>query len=290
MQSRGRLGAALMLGLSVVVVQLVGSALSNSLALLADAGHMLTDVLAIALAIVAITLAARASAPRRTFGLYRLEILATVFNGLLLLALSGFILVEAVDRWRDPQALSAGWMIAAALYGVAANVISMLLLRRGAGESLAVRGAYLEVLSDALGSMGVLLAGIAVISFGWVHADALVSMAIALFMIPRTLVLLRDAFGVLMESAPRGVDLDRLRNELLSCSGVTEVHDLHVWTITSGMASLTAHAVVEPDPFHQGVGATVLADLQRVAHDLFGIEHSTFQLEMADHEESGQHP
>lgn len=292
MRSRGRLLIALGIGVSVVAVQLLGAVLSDSLALLADAAHMFTDVAGIALAILAISLAARATAPRRTFGLYRLEILAAVANGLLLLALSAYILVEAVQRWQQPVAVQPGIMIAAAVYGVLANGTSMYLLRHGSRASLAVRGAYLEVLSDALGSIGVAIAGVVVWTTGYARADVIVSVLIALFMIPRTLLLLRDAFGVLMENAPRGIDLDRLRADILAVPGVVAVHDLHVWTITSGMPSLSAHVAASGDPYSDGSGTRVLCDVQAVVHDRHGIEHCTLQIEAPDHVvgEESAHP
>lgn len=292
MRNRGTLVVALCLGLSVVVVQLLGAYLANSLALLADAAHMVTDVAGIALALIAISIAARPTRPSRTFGLFRLEILATVANGFLLLGVSGYILFEAVQRWSDPEPVKPGVMIAAALYGLAANAVSMCMLRRGAKESLAIKGAYLEVFSDALGSLGVLLAGVVVLATGFDRADVIVSVAIALFMIPRTLLLLRDAFGVLMENAPRGLDPERVRDDLAAVPGVVSVHDLHVWCITSGMASLSAHVVVEPACFAGDRQPELLAELQQILHERFDIEHSTLQVELPQHRagESGQHP
>lgn len=292
MRNRGTLVIALCLGLSVVAVQLVGAFLANSLALLADAAHMFTDVAGIALAIVAISIAARRTRPSRTFGLYRIEILATVANGFLLLGVSAYILVEAVQRWSHPEPVQPGVMIVAALYGVAANVASLLLLRRGSRESLAVKGAYLEVFSDALGSFGVVVAGLVVLGTGFDRADVIVSVVIAIFMVPRTLLLLRDAFGVLMENAPRGVDPELIRTDLAALPGVRSVHDLHVWAITSGMPSLSAHIVVEPSCFGADDQARLLAELQRTLHENFAVEHSTLQIEPPQHREgeSAQHP
>ncbi|MGB3673907.1 MAG: cation diffusion facilitator family transporter [Candidatus Nanopelagicales bacterium] len=292
MQNRKRLLITLCLGLSVLVVQAIGAVASGSLALLADTVHVFADVFGVFLALVAITLAARPTKQRRTFGLYRLEILATVANGLLLLGLSVFILVEAYERWFDPKPIDAPVMLLAAVFGLVANCIGVWLLRRGAKDSLAVRGAYLEVMSDALGSVGVIAAAIVLMTTGWEQVDSLVSLAIALFIIPRTLLLLRDAFSILMESAPTGVDLDEIRAHMAKVPGVVAIHDLHVWTITSGMPSLSAHVTVEPNPFVDGSGERVLDELKDCLHDCFEIGHTTFQLESVEHsaQEDVQHP
>lgn len=291
MQNRPQLIRALLLGLSIVVVQVLGALWSNSLALLADAAHTLTDVAGIGLAVAAITVAAKPTKPHRTYGLYRLEVIATIANGLLLLGLSAYILYEAVQRWSSPEEITPGIMIAAALYGVVVNGISLAMLRRGSGESLAVKGAYLEVLSDTLGSLGVVLAGLVVLATGFDRADVVVSVAIALFMIPRTLLLLREAFGVLMENAPRELDLESMKADMLQVPGVTALHDMHVWTITSGLIAMSCHVTVTDDPFTGGCGSAVLDDLQDLLHDKYGVSHSTLQLEPpahADHE-AGSH-
>ena len=292
MKNRKRLVATLCLGLSVLVIQTIGALWSGSLALLADAVHVFADVFGVFMALVAVTIAARPTKQRRTFGLYRLEILATVANGLLLLGLSAFILIQAYERWFNPEQINAPIMLAAATYGLVANGVGVYLLRRGSQESLAVRGAYLEVMSDALGSLGVMIAAVVLMATGWEQVDSLVSPGIALFMIPRTLLLLRDAFSVLMESAPTGVDLDEIRAHMSDVEGVVAIHDLHVWTITSGMPTLSAHVTVEPDPFQNGSGAKVLDELNECLHDCFEIGHTTFQLESVEHSqnEEGQHP
>ncbi|MEI2728202.1 MAG: cation diffusion facilitator family transporter [Candidatus Nanopelagicales bacterium] len=292
MKNRKRLVATLCLGLSVLVIQTIGALWSGSLALLADAVHVFADVFGVFMALVAVTIAARPTKQRRTFGLYRLEILATVANGLLLLGLSAFILIQAYERWFNPEQINAPIMLAAATYGLVANGVGVYLLRRGSQESLAVRGAYLEVMSDALGSLGVMIAAVVLMATGWEQVDSLVSLGIALFMIPRTLLLLRDAFSVLMESAPTGVDLDEIRAHMSDVEGVVAIHDLHVWTITSGMPTLSAHVTVEPDPFQNGSGAKVLDELNECLHDCFEIGHTTFQLESVEHSqnEEGQHP
>ncbi len=292
MANRKRLLITLCLGLSVLVVQAIGAVLSGSLALLADTVHVFADVFGVFMALVAITIASRPTKQRRTFGLYRLEILATVANGLLLLGLAAFILIQAYERWFNPEPIDAPIMLAAGVFGLVANSVGAWLLRSGSKDSLAVRGAYLEVMSDALGSLGVVLAAVILITTGWEQVDSLVSLAIALFMIPRTLLLLRDAFSILMESAPTGVDLDEIRQHMSGVPGVVAVHDLHVWTITSGMPSLSAHVTVEPDPFVDGSGARILVELNECLHDCFEIGHTTFQLESVEHSrsEGEQHP
>ncbi|MFZ1363108.1 MAG: cation diffusion facilitator family transporter [Candidatus Nanopelagicales bacterium] len=292
MRNRGRLAVTFCLGLLVLVVQLIGAAISGSLALLADSVHVFADSFGVGLALLAVTVAARKTKPSRTFGLFRLEILATVFNGVLLLALSGFILYEAWERWNSPSTIDAPVMLVAAVFGLVANLVGVYLLRRGAQESLAVKGAYLEVLSDALGSIGVVIAAIVIWTTGWDRADVLVSLAIALFIIPRTFLLLRDAINVLLESAPPDLDLDEVRAHILAVDGVAEVHDLHAWTITSGMPSLSAHVFVDPDPYRDGSGSEILLRLQDCVADCFGITHTTFQLESATHSEHEdvQHP
>lgn len=285
LRNRGRLLAALPLGASIVVVQLIGALWSGSLALLADTVHVFADVSGVALVLVAVTVANRPTKPRRTFGLFRIEILATVANGALLLILAVFILVEAVSRWRNPVELQPTIMIAAAAYGFVANLAGAILLHRGSRESLAVRGAYLEVISDAAGSVGVLVAGLVVLLTGWERADVVVSVAIAAFIIPRALSLLRDALSVLMENAPHGLDLEDVRSHMCQVQGVVAVHDLHAWTITSGMVSLSAHVTAEPSPYCDGNGARVLAALQECLRECFDIEHTTFQLEAVAHAE-----
>jgi cobalt-zinc-cadmium efflux system protein len=278
MRNRKQLTIVLCLGLSVLIVQLIGAYLSGSLALFADAIHVFADVMGVGSALIAVVIAARPTQPKRTFGLFRVEVLVATGNCFLLLALSAFILWQGVNRWFHPEEVTPSFMIAAASYGVIANGIGLVLLRQGAGESLTVKGAYLEVLSDCLGSIGVVIAAIVILVTGWLQVDALVSIGIALFMIPRTLLLLRSSLSVLMETAPPDLDLDEVRKAMLEVAGVVEVHDLHAWVITSGMASLSAHVAVADDPFRDDLGARMLAELKLRAQR-FEIVHTTFQLE-----------
>jgi cation diffusion facilitator family transporter len=280
---RRRLAVVLGLTVAVLVAEVVGAVLSGSLALLADAGHMATDAAGIALALGAVTLAQRPARGRRTFGWQRVEILAAVANGLLLLGVSGYVLVEAVLRLGRPAEIGSGLMMAVAGAGLVVNLVALALLRRGRGESLNVRGAYLEVLGDALGSVAVLVAGAVIALTGWAPADTLASLLIGVLVLPRAWHLLREALDVLLEAAPRGVDLDDVRSHILGVDGVLGVHDLHAWTITSGLPVLSAHVVVSDEALEAGHGGRVLDALCACLGDHFDVDHCTFQLEAPTH-------
>ncbi len=280
---RSRLVVVLGLTLTVLVVQLVGAALSNSLALLADAGHMLTDVAGVGLALLAITLANRPASPRRTFGYYRLEILAALANAVLLIGVALWVLVEALDRLQNPPDVAAGTMLLFALVGLAANLVGMMLLRGGAGSSLNIKGAYLEVLGDALGSLLAASAAVIIMATGWLRADAVGSMLVALLILPRAWLLVRDAVDVLLEASPKNVDLDAVRQHILDTPGVVGTHDLHVWTITSGMPVLASHVVVDDAVIAEGRSGHVLDELTACLADHFAVEHCTFQIEPQGH-------
>ena len=283
---------ALTITLVVLVVELVGAALSGSLALLADAGHMLTDAAAIGLALLAATLAARPATPQRTFGYERAEILAATLNAVLLLGVAGFVLVEAVRRWVDPAEVEAGPMLVFALVGLVANAASLAVLRGGQAESLNMRGAYLEVLGDLLGSVAVIVAAGVILASGYTRADAIASVVIALLILPRTWLLLRDAVDVLLEATPRNVNLREVREHIRRVDGVVDVHDLHAWTITSGMPVLSAHVVVSDDALAERGGGRILDELCACLGDHFDVAHCTFQLEPVTHRdhESPVHP
>ena len=276
--SRDRLVAVFALTATIFVVELVGGLVSNSLALLADAGHMFTDVAGIGLALLAIWFAGRPANGGRTFGYLRLEILAAVVNAVLLFGVSAFILFEAWRRLSDPPEIATGLMLVVALVGLAANAVSLFLLRKAQGESLNMRGAYLEVMGDFAGSAAVIVAAIVIALTGWTPADAAASAVIGLLIIPRTWSLLRDAVDVLLEATPKGMALDEVRSHILEAAGVADVHDLHAWTITSGLNVVSAHVVLEEgaDP------PTVLDELCRCLSGDFDIDHSTFQLESPD--------
>ncbi len=276
--NRGRLVAVFALTLSVFLVELVAAALSNSLALLADAGHMFTDVGGIGLALLAIWFAARPASVGRTFGYLRLEILVAVINAVLLFGVAAFILVEAWRRLSAPPEIATGLMLAVAILGLAANAVSLYLLRDAQRVSLNMRGAYLEVMGDFAGSVAVIVAAIVIALTGWTPADAVASALIGFLIIPRTWRLLRDAVDVLLEAAPKGIDLEEVRTHIRDVPGVADVHDLHAWTITSGVNVLSAHVVLDEraDP------PAVLDELCSCLSGDFDIEHSTFQLETSD--------
>ncbi|MCZ2836836.1 cation diffusion facilitator family transporter [Modestobacter sp. VKM Ac-2985] len=280
---RGRLAIVLALTASVFVFELIGALISGSLALLADAAHMATDALGIGMALGAVTLAQRPARGRRTFGWQRMEVLAAVGNGLLLLAVGGYVVVEAVRRIGDPPDIHSGWMLGVALVGLAVNIGSLALLRSGQRESLNTRGAYLEVLGDALGSVAVIVAAVVILTTGWTGADVVASFAVGALVLPRAWSLLREALDVLLEAAPKGVDLEQVRDHVLGVPGVLDVHDLHAWTITSGLPVLSAHVVVSDEALADGHGGRVLDALCHCLGDHFDLEHCTFQLESPSH-------
>ena len=276
---------AVVLGLTVVVmaVEVAGAVVSGSLALLADAGHMATDAVGIALALGAVSLAQRPARGRRTFGWQRAEILAAVANGLLLLAVAVYVLVEAVRRVGHTPEIGSGLMLGVAAVGLAVNLVGLALLHRGRDRSLNVRGAYLEVLGDALGSAAVIVAAVVIATTGWTPADTVASLLISCLVLPRAWHLLREALDVLLEAAPRGVDLEQVRAHMLQVDGVTGVHDLHAWTITSGLPVLSAHVVVTDEALAAGHGGRVLDALGACLGAHFDVEHCTFQIEAATH-------
>jgi cation diffusion facilitator family transporter len=280
---RGRLAVVLALTGGVFVVEVVGALLSGSLALLADAAHMATDALGIGMALGAVGLAQRPARGRRTFGWQRVEVLAAVANGLLLLGVGAYVVIQAVRRIGDPPDIHSGWMLGVAVLGLAVNLGSLMLLRAGQGESLNTRGAYLEVVGDALGSVAVIVAAVVIATTGWTGADVVASFAVGALVLPRAWTLLREAFDVLLEAAPKGVDLDQVRAHVLGVAGVLDVHDLHAWTITSGQPVLSAHVVVREEVLADGHGGRVLDALCSCLGHHFDLEHCTFQLESPGH-------
>jgi cobalt-zinc-cadmium efflux system protein len=280
---RRRLVVVLVLTLGVMAAEIVGALISGSLALLADAGHMATDAAGLALALGAVTLAQRPARGRRTFGWQRVEILAAVANGLLLLVVAGYVLVEAVRRIGRPPEIDSGLMLAVAAVGLVVNLVSLAVLHRGRAASLNLHGAYLEVLADALGSVAVIVAAVVLATTGWTAADVVASVVIGCLVLPRAWHLLREALDVLLEAAPRGVSLDEVRKHILGVDGVLGVHDLHAWTITSGLPVLSAHVVVTDEALAAGHGGRVLDALCECLGEHFDMEHCTFQLEAAAH-------
>lgn len=289
---RSRLVATVALMAAVLAIQVIGSAWSGSLALFADAGHTLTDILGVVMALAAVIWAARPAPPNRTFGRFRVEVLAAGLNGLLLIGLGIFVLIESWDRWGQPATVRSNIMLWVAVGTLAINLVAAALLRRGSRESLTVKGAYLEVLSDALGTAGVVVAALVIIATGWQGADVVASLMIVVLIVPRAIRLLIEAWHILAEAAPRDLDLDALRRNLVEVDHVVGVHDLHVWTITSGQPVLTAHVVIEDSPDSMPDHGRILDALQDVARNQFQIAHCTFQIEQPghrDHEDPG-HP
>ena len=288
---RGRLLVVLVVTLVVMVVEAAAGLVSGSLALLADAGHLLTDAAGVGAALLAATLAARPATVARTFGMQRAEVLAALANGVVLTAVGVWVIVEAVRRWRAPQEVDSGLMLVVAVLGGLANLFCLLLLRPGKSESLNVRGAYLEVLGDLLGSLAVVAAAVVIATTGQLQADAVASAAIALLILPRAWNLLREVVDVLLEATPRGVDLDHVRDHVRSVPGVVDVHDLHAWTITSGVPVLSAHVVVDDECIASGRSGEVLDRLSACLAGHFDVEHCTFQLEPVGHRahESAHH-
>lgn len=282
---RGRLRVALGLTLVVLLAEVVGSFVTGSLALLADAGHMATDAAGIGMALIAIHFANRPATERRTFGYARAEILSAVFNAVLLFGVGAYIAYEAVRRLLSPPEIEGGLTVAFGLVGLVANGVSLALLMRGRNESLNVRGAFLEVMADALGSLAVVVAAAVILLTGFRQADPIASLAIAAMIVPRTWRLLREALDVLLEAAPRDVDLAEVRAHILALPDVEGLHDLHVWTITSGLPVLSAHVVVSERALGERGYEKVLHDLQGCLGHHFDVEHCTFQLEPAGHEE-----
>lgn len=268
---------AIVFGLTAIylVAEVIGGLLTNSLALLADAGHMLTDVAGLGFALIAIRFAERPATPERTYGFYRVEILAALANAVVLIGISIYILIEAWKRFRNPPEVAAGLMLAIAIVGLAVNIVGVALLRRGSKESLNMKGAYFEVMSDMLTSVGVIVAAAILWTTGWRYADPLISAGIGLLILPRTWMLMREAVGVLLEGTPSDVNVTAVRNALSRLPGVCDVHDLHVWTLTSGMNAMSAHVVVR-DP---SAPREVLSAVQETVTANFKVGHVTVQVE-----------
>ena len=274
-----RRALAFALGLTAVytAVEVVGGIAAGSLALLADAVHMLSDNVALALALVAVWLAGKPATAERTYGYKRAEVLAALANGVLLVALAIWIFVEAAMRLRDPGDPLGGWMLAIALLGLVVNVVAGLVLSRSRSDSINVEAAFRHVVADLLGSLGVAVAAIVILTTDWVQADPVVSIVIGVLVLASAWSILRDSTEILLESTPRGLDVAALGRRLASAPGVVEVHDLHVWTITSGFPALSAHVLVRPGEDCHGRRR----ELELLLHDEFGIEHTTLQVDHA---------
>jgi cobalt-zinc-cadmium efflux system protein len=282
---RARLILVLAITCTVLVVEVVGAVVSGSLALLADAGHMLTDVAGLGLALVATMLVRRPATDARTWGFRRAEVLAAAAQAAVLLAVGVFVLVEGVRRLFGPPEVAPTAMVVFGAVGLAGNLVAMALLAGGRSQNLNLRAAFLEVVNDALGSVAVLVAAAVIAWTGWQRADACASLLIGALIIPRTVRLLRDSVDVLLESTPQGLDLAQVRERLLRVPHVHDVHDLHATSVATGLPVLTAHVVVDDSCFHDGHLAEMLDELQQCLDADFNVEHSTIQFEAGTHAE-----
>ncbi|GAA3943559.1 cation diffusion facilitator family transporter [Microbacterium soli] len=284
---RRLLAVSLALTATVMVVQVVGAVLSGSLALLADAAHMFTDASALVIALIATAVAARPADDRRTFGYQRAEVFGALVNAIILTVLMIVVAVQGIGRLIDPGEVEVAGplMLTVAVIGMIANAVSMWLLSRAQRTSINVRGAYLEVMGDLIGSVMVIVAAVVIVVTGWMPADAIASLVIAVMILPRAISLLREVFSVLAESAPKGTSVDDIRTHLKAYEGVVDVHDVHVWQLTRGAPVFTAHVTVEAAVLASGGSAQLLARLQGCLVDHFDVDHSTFQLEPAGHDD-----
>lgn len=270
-----RLAVVLVLVATYMVAEVVGGLLTNSLALLADAGHMLSDAAALALSLFAIWIAQKPATSTRTYGYYRTEILAALINGATLVAISFYVFYEAYERIGEPPEVQGALMMGIALGGLGINLVGLWILNAGKGESLNVRGAWLHVLTDALGSVGAVAAGGLIWAFGWNWADPVASVLIGILVLYSSWALLKETVAVLMEGAPGHIDVDEVRETIKGVPGVSAVHDLHIWTVTSGMVAMSGHVVVEGGHY----GQAILKEIRKPLQDRFGIDHATIQLE-----------
>lgn len=275
----------------MLVVEIIGAWLTGSLALLADAGHMFSDLAGLIIALTATVVAARPATDRQTFGYQRAEVFGALLNGLILLVVAGVVVVGAINRLiaGHPAEVLAAPMLVVAVIGLIANVVGILLLRPTASGSINMRGAYLEVLGDALGSVAVIIAAVVILTTGFAQADAIASLVIAAMIVPRAVGLLRDVVRVFSESVPADTDVQEIRKHLEETRGVVAVHDVHVWAITSGSHVFSAHIVVEPELLAAGQAGRLLSELSGCLSHHFDVEHSTFQLEPADHAADAEH-
>ena len=285
--SRGRLAVALGIGAVILVTEIVGAILTGSLALIVDAGHVLTDVGGLTLALVASSLVRRPPTSRRTWGFERAEVLAATAQAAVLLAVGLFVLIEGIQRLIDPPQIASNQLLVFGVIGLVGNVVALVVLTAKRSANFNLRAAFLEVLNDVLGSVAVIVASVVIALTGWTRADAVAALLIGALILPRSLLLLRDTVDVLLESTPRGLDLNSVRKHLLEQPHVRAVHDLHATQIATGLPVLTAHVVVDDECFFDGHAPAILDELQACVAEHFSvaIEHSTFQLERAAHGE-----
>lgn len=284
-QSERPLWIALILTTAFLIAEIVGGILTNSLALISDAAHMFTDTAALDISLAAIRIGRRPADSERTFGYYRFEILAAAFNAMLLFLVAIYILYEAYDRLNNPPKIQSGTMLLVAALGLVINLISMKLLSSGKDSSLNVKGAYLEVWSDMLGSIGVIIGALVILYTGWSWVDSAIAVAIGLWVLPRTWTLLKASMNVLLEGVPEGLGIAEVKNAIAGFPGVDSVHDLHVWSITSGKASLTAHVVQRDDVTNP---QTLLLGIRQLLARRYDIHHSTIQIETTPCEQAAE--
>ncbi|KAA0957397.1 cation transporter [Planococcus sp. ANT_H30] len=274
------LSIALIITAGIMLLESFGGLFTNSLALIADSGHMLSDTVSLVLSLSAIWFAGRAASANKTYGYYRFEILTAFINGITLFVMAGFIIYEAVQRLYEPAEVQGGWMLVIASIGLAANVLSAWVLNRGADVqgNLNMKSAYMHIIGDALGSVGAIVAGMLILLFDWTIADPLISVAVALLILRSAWGILQNSIHILMEGTPETIDTQQVRERLLEIEGVLDVHDLHVWTITSGMDLFTCHIDVDVNIQEQ----KVLQEALKLVYDVCGIEHATIQIEKTD--------
>lgn len=289
---RGKLIIVFAITFAVMVAEIIGSGLTGSLALLADAGHMFTDSAGLLIALIAASLALKPATHKRTWGYKRAEIIAAAGQAALLLGVGGFVIIEGIRRLFEPPEIGGSTMLWFGIIGLAGNAVGLIVLASGRNHNFNMKAAFLEVLNDALGSVAVIAAAIVIAVTGWVQADAVVSLLIGVLIIPRTLRLLRDTVNVLMENAPQGLDMAQVREHILALPHVLDVHDLHASLVASGTPVLSAHVTVEDTCMTDGHAARILADLQRCVAEHFdvSVEHSTFQIEPAAHRDQESIP
>jgi len=288
MTNRVRLSIAIAIVAAFLIVELVGALLAGSLALFADAGHMFSDLLGLVIALVALGIAARPATDRQTFGYQRAEVFGALANGLILLGVAVYVAIEGVQRLFEPSEVLGVPMLIVAGVGLLANVAVMLVLR-GGEKTIGMRGAYLEVLGDLFGSIAAVVAGVVILTTGFTQADAIASLVIAALIIPRAISLLRDVFHVLSQAVPSNMNVAEIREHLLGATGVIDVHDVHVWAITSGAPVFSAHVVVTKELFASGGTGKLLEELGTCMAGHFDVEHSTFQLEPEEHAAHEEH-
>ena len=286
-QNKKRLRLVFFLTLSYLVAEVIGGIITKSLALLADAGHMLTDVGGLALALVAIWFSEKKATSAKTFGYYRTEILAAVVNAVVLFGISLYILYEAWLRFKNPPQVESSLMLIVAGFGLIINIAGMMIMKKGAAESLNMKGAYFEVLSDALSSIGVIAASLIMMFTGWYYADPILSAVIGLFILPRTWSLLKDGVNILLEGVPRDINIEELRTAVKQIEAVKDVHDLHVWSLTSGMNAMSCHVVLSGENKYSY--NEMLIFLNTAVTSKFNIQHTTIQLEKEGLKETEVH-